>query len=146
MMIKTLETTLFQNKNIDTVEITRERKGITIYLTLKNVENLKEVYNRIYDTMEHRLKGQPFELKIINKSDSVIKNIFDDEIQFIIYEALRTGKFTCMKARLDEIKSAKSEKVISSPLEIKVFIDTDNLFLQIKHGESNFYKVFQQGD
>ena len=49
-----------------------------------------------------------------------------------------------MKARLDEIKNTKIEKNISEPYEIKVFIDTNNLYLQIKHGKSNFYKVFKQ--
>ncbi len=144
VVTKKLQSALFQNKNIVTVDITKERERITIYLTLKDVDNLMEVYNNIYDAIEHQLKGQPFEVKIINNANSAIKDLFDNEIQFIMYEAIQTGKYTEMKARLDEIKNTKIEKNISEPYEIKVFIDTNNLYLQIKHGKSNFYKVFKQ--
>ncbi len=144
VVLKSLENTLFENKYIDNVEITKQRGKITIYLTLKDVDNLMELYNTIYDTIEHRLKGQPFELKITNKSDSVIRNLFENQIQFIIYEALQTGKFTEMKSRLNEIQYTGTEEAISCHLEIKVFIDSENLYLQIKIDESGFYKVIKR--
>ena len=144
VVIKALENTLSENKYVDNAEITKQREKIIIYITLKDVDNLMEAYNTIHDIMEYRLKGQPFELKITNKSDSVIRDLFDNKVQFIIYEALQTGKFTEMKARLDEIQYAETEKSISGPLEIRVFIDSDNLYLQIKLDESSFYKVIKR--
>lgn len=144
MVIKALENTLLENKYVDNVEITKQREKITISLTLKDVDNLMEVYNTIYETMEYRLKGQPFELKIINKSDSAIKDLFYNKVQFIIYEALQTGEFNEMRARLDEIQYTETEESKSGPLEIKVFIDSDNLYLQIELDKSGFYEVIKR--
>lgn len=139
-----LENLLLENKYVESVEVTEQREEVIIYLTLKNIDNLMEAYNRISNTMKERLKGQPFELKIINKTDSELEDIFNREVQFIIYEALKTGEFTEMRARLDEIENTVTENSTSGPLKIQVYLDSDNLYLHIQLNESNFYKVIKR--
>jgi len=142
--VKALESALLEYKYVDSVEITEQREKVTIYLTLENIDNLMEAYNKICDTMKERLKGQPFELRIINKADSQVEDIFNSKVQFIIYEALKTGEFTKMRARLDEIENSVIENSTSDPLKIQVFLDVDNLYLHIQLNESNYYKIIKR--
>jgi len=142
--VKALENVLLEDIHVDSVEITEQREKVMIYLTLENIDNLMEAYNKICDTMKERLKGQPFELRIINKNDSEVEDIFNSKVQFIIYEALKTGEFTKMRARLDEIENSVVENSTSAPLKIQVFLDFDNLYLHIQLNEANYYKIIKR--
>ncbi len=144
VMTKTLEKELLQNKYVSNIQVKEEKEKIIVYVTFKDVDNLMEVYITIHGIMERQLKGRPFELEIVNQANKMISDLYNNEIQFIIYEALQTGKFTEMKTRLDEIQYAKAKNTILEPVEIKVFIDLDNLYLQIKLNESSFYKVISR--
>ncbi|AEE91433.1 conserved protein of unknown function [Tepidanaerobacter acetatoxydans Re1] len=144
VMTKTLEKELLQNRYVSNIKIKEGKEKITVDVTFKNVDNLMEAYSTIHGIMEHQLKGRPFELEIVNQANKVISDLYNNEVQFIIYEALQTGKFTEMKARLDEIQYAKTKNTTLEPVEIKVFIDLDNLYLQIKVNESSFYKVISR--
>ncbi|WP_213974653.1 hypothetical protein [Tepidanaerobacter acetatoxydans] len=143
-MTKTLEKELLQNKYVSNIQVKEEKEKIIVYVTFKDVDNLMEVYITIHGIMDRQLKGRPFELEIVNQANKMISDLYNNEIQFIIYEALQTGKFTEMKTRLDEIQYAKAKNTILEPVEIKVFIDLDNLYLQIKLNESSFYKVISR--
>ncbi len=144
VMTKTLEKELLQNKYVSNIQVKEEKEKIIVYVTFKDVDNLMEVYITIHGIMDRQLKGRPFELEIVNQANKMISDLYNNEIQFIIYEALQTGKFTEMKTRLDEIQYAKAKNTILEPVEIKVFIDLDNLYLQIKLNESSFYKVISR--
>ncbi len=144
VMTKTLEKELLQNKYVSNIQVKEEKEKIIVYVTFKDVDNLMEAYSAIHGIMERQLKGRPFELEIVNQANKMISDLYNNEIQFIIYEALQTGKFTEMKTRLDEIQYAKAKNTTLEPVEIKVFIDLDNLYLQIKLNESSFYKVISR--
>lgn len=144
VMTKTLEKELLQNKYVSNIKVKEEKEKITVDVTFKDVDNLMEAYITIHGIMERQLKGRPFELEIVNQANKMISDLYNNEIQFIIYEALQTGKFTEMKTRLDEIQYAKAKNTTLEPVEIKVFIDLDNLYLQIKLNESSFYKVISR--
>lgn len=103
-----------------------------------------ETYNNICSVIKHRLKDKPFELEIINEPiNPAIKELFEDKIQFIMYEALRTGKYTEMKLELDKIRYITTEKNRPQNIKIEVFVDLDTLYLQIKTSKSDFYKVIK---
>lgn len=140
---KTVQRVLYQDQHVSSVEIKKEKDEIVIYLTLKDVDNLMAVYLKIQDIIERQLKTQPFKLKIVNNISPIIKDLYYDEIQFIIYEALQTGEFTQMKAQLDKIQYMESQ-ITPKPVEIKVFIDVENLYLQIKSNEYTLYEVIKR--
>lgn len=140
---KTLERALLELKYVDKVEITKQMEKVVIYLTLDNIDNLMEAYNSIGDSIKSQLKGQPFQLKIVN-NNLYLEDVFNDKVQFIIYEALRTGEFTKMRDRLDELEKTVTENSASGPLKIQVFLDSNKLYLHMKLNESNYYKVIEQ--
>lgn len=123
---------------VDHVDIKKEQDKAIITVELKNVDNIKEVYTDIYDSANHHLKGRSFELKISNKPDAFLEDLFNNNIQFILYEALYTGEFNKMKTQLDNLQ-AKNQST-----DIKVFLDSENLYLQLKHDKSDFYDVLKR--
>jgi hypothetical protein len=102
------------------------------------VDNLKEVYSQILDTIERQFKEKSFTLKIVNNPGKTIESLYNDQIQFIIYEAIQTGEYTQMKTRLDKIN------IDNVTDEIKVFIDNKNLYLQIKNDKYSLYDVIKR--
>jgi len=142
--VKALESVLIEQKYVESVEITEERQKTVINLTFDNIDNLMEAYSDIFDTMEKRLNGQPFEIKIVNKANSELEDVYNNKVQYIIFEALKTGEFTEMRARLDEIEKMVSENSTSGPLKIKVFLDSEKLYLDMQLGDTHYYKVIEQ--
>ena len=106
VVARNLKNTLLQNKYVNNVEIAKEQEKVIITLSLKDVDNLQEVYHDIYSIAERQMKGRPFTLVIANKPNSKINNLYNENLQFIIYEALQTGKYTDMKAELDKLQHA----------------------------------------
>jgi len=137
--LRTLESTLLEYKYVDSVEVIEQSEKVVVYLAFGRIDNLKEAYNEVCDTINNLIKGQPFEVRIINKADSKIEDIFFNKVQFIIYEALETGEFTKMKARLDEIENSTSD-----PLKIQVYLDANYLYLHMKFNDLDYYKIIQR--
>lgn len=134
---KSLVNTILKKPYVEEVDIKKERTKITVFLKFKDIDNLMWVYNDVYDTIDNHLKGRPFSVKILSQPDRLIEELYSERIQFIIFEALQTGNYTEMKDKLDDIRSREN-------VDIKVFLDTRNLYLQIKHGEHRFYDVVKR--
>lgn len=142
--VKALESVLIEHKNVENVKITEERQKFIIYLTFDNIDNFMEIYKDLYDSLEQRLKGQSFELKIVNKANSELEDIYYNKVQYIIYEALKTGEFTKMRARLDELEKTVTENSTSGPLKIQVFLDSEKLYLDMQLDDVHYFTVIDQ--
>lgn len=136
--LRALERELLEHKYVSSVEINEQKEQVVVCLSLMNIDNFKEAYDKICETIKERLKMQPFELKIINEADPELEDIFDNKVQFIVYEALATGEFTKMRASLDEIENT------SDSLRVQVFLDSSKLFLHIRLKESNYYRIINR--
>ena len=137
-MLEVTKIVLQQKEYISNVDIERDGDDTIIHVTLRDVDNLKEVYSQILDTIERQFKEKSFTLKIVNNPGKTIEILYNDQIQFIIYEAIQTGEYTQMKTRLDKIN------IDNVTDEIKVFIDNKNLYLQIKNDKYSLYDVIKR--
>lgn len=137
-MLEVTKIVLQQKEYISNVDIERDGDDTIIHVTLRDVDNLKEVYSQILDTIERQFKEKSFTLKIVNNPGKTIESLYNDQIQFIIYEAIQTGEYTQMKTRLDKIN------IDNVTDEIKVFIDNKNLYLQIKNDKYSLYDVIKR--
>jgi len=136
--LKALERALLEYGYVESVQIVEQTEKIVIYLAFGDIDNLNEAYGNVWNTVKDHLKRQPFEVKIENKTNSIIDDIYNEKIQFIIYEALATGEFTKMRERLNEIENT------SDSLRIQVLLDSSNLYLHINLNESSYYKIIQR--
>ena len=132
---KTLINELLSKPSVVNVDVKKQRDSVILYIELKKVDNLKEVYGDVYNSAQHHLKGQPFSLRFQNEPNKFLDQLYNSEIQFIVYEGLSTGKFTEMKAMLDSLSSKNGS------LDIKVFLDSENLYLQLHNDDSDYYNV-----
>lgn len=134
---KSLENTLLKNNYVDNVNVIKEGKEFKIQIKLKNISNIKTVYNDLYDIISNHLKNESFSVEILNKPCETIEYLYEDKVQFIIYEALQTGHFTQMKATLDKIQAKHG-------IDIKVFLDSNNIYLQMQYDKSALYKIIER--
>lgn len=134
---KSLENTLLKNNYVDNVNVTKEVKEFKIQVKLKNIKNIKTVYNDLYETISNHLKNEFFSIEILNKPCKTIEHLYEDKIQFIIYEALCTGHFTEMKDLLSEIQAKYN-------VDIRVFLDSNNIYLQMQKDKSALYKIIER--
>jgi hypothetical protein len=135
----TLINRLYQVKYVDKVEIKRDVDKTNVYIKFKDIDDFKEAYTNIHDIIRNRLGERDFDIIIDNNPDQLITKIYNERIQFIIYEAVHTGKYDEMRVKLDAIKS-------DLPVKINVFIDKTNLYLQLKHDGYYFYHIVELTD
>ncbi|MCG0276072.1 MAG: hypothetical protein L5655_07930 [Thermosediminibacteraceae bacterium] len=134
---KPLLETFSQKEYVEHVNIKKEVNGTSIEIYLKDVDNLVDIYEDIQKTASTVLKGRPFVVKILNKPDKFIENIYNEEVQFIVFEGIETGEFTKMRLNLDQIEAKYN-------IEIAVFIDNENLYLKMKTDRSVYYKIIKR--
>ncbi|WP_148218394.1 hypothetical protein [Thermosediminibacter oceani] len=129
--------TFSQKEYIDQVNIKKQTGSVILEIYLKDVDNLQETYEDIYNTAFGLLKGRPFAVKILNKPDKNLENIYNREVQFIVYEGIKTGEFIKMRSHLDQLEAKYK-------IDISVFLDAENLYLKIKNDRSVFYKIIKR--
>lgn len=134
---RSLENTLLKSNYVDNVNVNKEGKEFKIQVKLKNINNIKIVYNDLYDIISKHLRKELFSVEIINKPCKTIEQLYEDKVQFLIYEALQTGHFTQMKALLNKIQSEYG-------VDIKVFLDLNNIYLQMQYNKSALYKIIER--
>lgn len=126
--------TFSEKEYVKEVNIKKEAGKINLEICLKDVDNLAGVYYDIQDTASDILKGRPFTVKIINKPSELLENIYTQKVQFVIFEGIKTGKFTEMRAKLDQLEAEYK-------IDIGVFLDNENLYLKIKSDHDVLYKI-----
>jgi len=133
---KSLLRDLSRKEYVEDIHITREKDEFVISVKLKDVENIKDTYNELYKELNNTLKNQSFSLHIVNSPDNIIRDLYNNEIQYILYEALQTGKYKQMSQDLNKIE-------LEYNVDIKTFLDTHFLYLQISHHGYDYYEIIQ---
>ena len=91
---------LTQKDYIAEANLKKHDKFIELWVKLRNVENLKEVYSDLNQTTASHLKGKNYIIKFINEPDKLLEDVYNDKIQYLVYEAIQIGNFTNMKIEL----------------------------------------------
>lgn len=125
-----------QKEYVKQVSIKKESGTINLEICLEDIDDFAEVYYDIQETASEILKGKPFKVEITNKPSDLLEDIYDDRVQYVIFEGIKTGKFTEMRAALDEIET-------EFKIDIAVFLDNENLYLKIKSDQDLLYKIIR---
>lgn len=136
---KSLVNVISQKPWIEKADVKSDMGKIVVSVKFKDIENFMEAYDNLYDTVNYNLKGKPFTIVITNQPDSVLKDAYENYIQFVVYEAVQTGNYTDMKKKLDEIGSLKK-------IYIKSYINHKNVYIKLKHENQYFYCIIKKSD
>lgn len=131
-----LNKAFLQKEYVEQFSIKKESGTINIEICLKDIENFAEVYHDIQETASDILNGKPFTVKITNRPSERLEDIYINEVQFVIFEGIKTGNFTEMREELDKLETEYKT-------DIRVFIDDENLYLQMKSDEGLLFKIIR---
>lgn len=134
---KSLEKILMQTDYVDNVSVKREGNQIKIDVVLYNVDNIKKTYISLHEIIAKHLKNDFFSVEIQNKPSKSIEHLYYNDIQYVIHEAIQTGKFIDMKTILDKFDDEYD-------IDIKVFLDSKNLYLQMQNDKCALYKIIER--
>lgn len=123
--IKELE----RRQEIETVKI-NGKKPYKVVVKLGEVDNLMEVYNGICSVLDDRLGEQNYALIVEDKSNPGLKEVYY-LLQPAIYEAIEKNAYTWLINYLNKELACKG-------LSYKLFVDDDNLYLQIRQEEGGY--------
>lgn len=125
---------LIQKDYIAEANLKKHDKFIELWVELRNVENLKEVYSDLNQTTASHLKGKNYIIKFINEPDKLLEDVYNDKIQYLVYEAIQIGNFTNMKIELDKVKK-------QTGVDASIYIDKENIYIDLKHQDYFIYEV-----
>ncbi|MGI6485221.1 MAG: hypothetical protein ACOX15_02565 [Tepidanaerobacteraceae bacterium] len=130
---------LQQVEYVDKVDIKQDAGIFNVNISFKHIDNFKDAYEKVREIVNKSLGKRSFKINIDNNPDRLLTHIFNKRIQFVIYEAINTGKYDEMRAKLEEIRA-------EFPVEINVFIDRNNLYLHLEHDEHRLYHIVELTD
>lgn len=119
---------------IKDIKLLNKNHRLNLQLELSQIDNLQSTYTEIQSKAEKIFGTKPFEIIISNKVDNSLDNVFY-YIQFDIFEAIEKGDYSKM---ITQIEKKSQQAGVTS----KVYIDNDNLYLQMEHKNNYLYKIF----
>ncbi|WP_066635410.1 hypothetical protein [Desulfolucanica intricata] len=87
--------------------------------------NLMEDYNKIYDNLSGVMGNKAFVLELKDNRDKVLKEVYYNS-QYAVYQAVSQGTY-------QEMASVIHEEAGAVGAEAKVFIDQNNIYVQMQH-------------
>ncbi len=105
----------------------------TIYVTLDNTANLQKTYKEINTKIEQTLKGSKYTLEIKDNRSPELEQIYYD-VHYYIQKAIVDGDFPLLEAKI-------REKADSAGAAAKVYVDEQNIYLQLAKTDCILYSV-----
>ena len=134
---KSLINTLTQRPDIVKAELIKAPDKLWVFVELKNVDSILDAWNEINSISKRHLRGQMFSITILGNPNSLVEELYNNQIQYDLYEAIQTGNYSNMRESLDDTEAAEG-------VTIKVFIDTERLYMHLQHGEHYLYKILER--
>lgn len=131
-----LDKTLHDIDGVEKVTLDNSRKindNIAIYVTLNNTANLQEAHKEISKKIDQTLKGSRYTLEIKDNRSPELEQVYYD-IHYYIQKAIVDGDFPMLEAMV-------REKADSAGAAAKVYVDEQNIYLQLVKNDSNLYAV-----
>lgn len=125
--------------NIDGVETVtldgsnKINSNTIIYVTLNNTANLQKTYEEISKKINQTLKSSRYTLEIKDNRSSELEQAYYD-IHYYIQKAIVDGDFPMLEAKVQE----KAGLVGAAA---KVYVDEQNIYLQLTKKDSSLYTV-----
>lgn len=118
-------------KAVSSVSIEKD-KVYVIEVKLDQVEDLQSVYESLVTTIEDTLNENEYKLVIKDNGNQALKELYK-KLQPLIYESLANNKFVW----LDETLA----KTVNDNVVYKLFVDEENLYIQLIKDDSYMYKI-----
>lgn len=111
----------------------RINDAITIYVTLNNTSNLQKTYNEINKRIDRTLKGGKYNLEIKDNRTTELEQAYYD-IHHYIQKAIIDGDFPLLESKV-------REKADTTGASAKVYVDSNNIYLQLSKYNNALYAV-----
>ena len=102
--------------------------AITIFVKLSNTANLQKTYKEINKKIEQTLKGRQYILEIQDNRSLELEQAYYD-IHYYIQKAIVDGDFPLLEKKVQE-------KAASAGAAAKVYVDEQNIYLQLAKKDS----------
>lgn len=107
--------------------------SINIYITLDNTANLQKTYEEINKKIEMTLKGRDYSLEIKDNRTAELDQAYY-EVHYYIQKAIVDGDFPLLEEKVQE-------KAAVSGAAAKVYVDAQNIYLQMTKDNKSLYAV-----
>ncbi|MDF2872201.1 MAG: hypothetical protein K0R05_3776 [Anaerocolumna sp.] len=108
-------------------------ESTAIYVTLDNTANLQKTYKEISTKIEQTLKGREYTLEIKDNRSPELEQAYYD-IHYYIQKSIVDGDFPQLEVKV-------SEKADLAGAAAKVYVDEQNIYLQLVKNNSFLYSV-----
>ena len=127
-----LNTSLSQNKSVLSYKIDDKGEQLQIEVRM-STPNLMEDYKKLYNKVAAIMGKKPFVLKLTDDRDNELVKAYYNS-QYVIYQAISRGTYQEMAAVISKESAALGA-------ESKVFIDRDNIYVQMKHDKHELNEI-----
>lgn len=128
-----LKKELENNQQITNYQIKEDADVYTIVVTLGETNNLMQTYRQINDQVLDIMGQRPFIIELADRRNARLNEIYNQG-QFAIHEAMVNGNFR-------DMANSMGHQARTSGVESKVYIDSDNIYWQMKDGSYFLYAV-----
>ncbi len=129
---------LENNQQIINYQINEEAAVYTIVVTLREISDLRQTYCLINERMQDIMGKRPFIIELADRRNERLNDVYNKG-QFAIHEAMVKGNFRDMSDSMNQFAR-------TSGVESKVYIDSDNIYWQMKDGAYFLYAVIPRGE
>jgi len=121
-----LKKELASNQQITNYQIKEDAEVYTIVVTLGETTDLKKTYSLIYERVQDIMGKRPFVIELVDRRNDRLNEIYNQGM-FAIHEAMVNGNFK-------DMSNSMGQYARENGVESNVFIDSDNIYWQMKDG------------
>lgn len=107
--------------------------SVNICVSLDSTADLHKAYGALREKIEETLKGRKYTLKIEDNPAPELEQAYY-EIHYYIQKAILDGDFPLLEEKV-------REKAAAAGAESRVYVDAQNIYLQLNKGSSSLYSV-----
>ncbi|KAF1084603.1 hypothetical protein SPSYN_02381 [Sporotomaculum syntrophicum] len=133
-----LKKELDSNQQIINYQIKEKDAVYTIVVTLRETADLRQTYCLINERMQDIMGKRPFIIELDDRRNERLTDVYNKG-QFAIHEAMVKGNFR-------EMSDSMNQYARASGVQSKVYIDSDNIYWQMKDEAYFLYAVIPRGE
>jgi hypothetical protein len=107
--------------------------AVNIYVKLNNTVNLQKSYEEINKTIKQTLKNKRYALEIKDNRSPELEDTYYG-IHYYIQKSIVDGNFPLLEEKVEE-------KAAAAGAEAKLYVDDQNIYLQLTKSDSTLYAV-----
>ncbi|HBS59889.1 MAG TPA: hypothetical protein DEA44_11545 [Firmicutes bacterium] len=106
---------------------------VKIYVTLQNVANLAKTHDELNNQAKKVLGKKPFKIVLQDNRSAELEQ-FNYEVQYMVQEAIVTGRFSVMEENL-------AAKARARNIDLQIYVDGESVYLQTAKDTAQMYVI-----